>query len=344
MISSLRSKNSWINGLLINSQFLSGRKWPAVYFVGHISNDMRREKKLKKSELHLLLMTLPGVIYLVINNYLPMFGIVIAFKKINTSKGIFRSEWNGISNFKFLFRSADAWLITRNTLVYNLVFIFLNIFLGVLFAILLNELWSKTFKKLSQTILILPQIVSMVIVSYMVYAFLSSDNCFINNSILISLGKNKISWYSKARYWPFILVFIQAWKSLGYNVLLFLASVVSIDSSLYESAEIDGASRIKQIRYITIPLLKPAMITLGLLMVGRIFYSDFGLFYQVPMDSGPLYPVTQTIDTYVFRGLSNISNLGMAAAAAFYQSIVGFLVIMTCNTVVKKVDAENALF
>jgi len=305
---------------------------------------MKKKSRIKKGELALFALTIPGILYLIINNYAPMFGIVIAFKKINFKKGILGSEWNGLANFRFLFKSQDAWVITRNTILYNCAFIVLNIVLGVLFAILLNELWSGLFKKLSQTILILPQIISMVIVSYMAYAFLSSDSGFINNSILSPLGKEKVSWYSQPQYWPFILIFIQAWKSLGYNVLLFLASVVGIDPSLFESAEIDGATRFQQIKYITIPLLKPAMVTLGLLMVGKIFYSDFGLFYQVPMQSGPLFSVTQTIDTYVFRGLTNINSVGMSAAAAFYQSIVGFVVIMVCNLIVKKADPDNALF
>ncbi len=303
-----------------------------------------KKKKIKRGELALFALTIPGIVYLLINNYAPMFGIVIAFKKINFKKGILGSDWTGLSNFRFLFRSQDAWIITRNTILYNVVFIVLNIVLGVFFAILLNEIWSKFFKRLSQTILILPQIISMVIVSYMAYAFLSSDSGFINNSVLARMGREKVSWYSIPQYWPFILVFIQAWKSLGYNVLLFLASVVGIDPALYESAEIDGASRVQQIRFITLPLLKPAMTTLGLLMVGKIFYSDFGLFYQVPMQSGPLFPVTQTIDTYVFRGLTNISSVGMSAAAAFYQSIVGFVVILLCNLAVRKFDPENALF
>ena len=305
---------------------------------------MKNKKKIKRGELALFALTIPGIVYLLINNYAPMFGIVIAFKKINFKKGILGSDWTGLSNFRFLFRSQDAWIITRNTILYNVVFIVLNIVLGVFFAILLNEIWSKFFKRLSQTILILPQIISMVIVSYMAYAFLSSDSGFINNSVLARMGREKVSWYSIPQYWPFILVFIQAWKSLGYNVLLFLASVVGIDPALYESAEIDGASRVQQIRFITLPLLKPAMTTLGLLMVGKIFYSDFGLFYQVPMQSGPLFPVTQTIDTYVFRGLTNISSVGMSAAAAFYQSIVGFVVILLCNLAVRKFDPENALF
>ena len=303
-----------------------------------------KKKKLKKSEIGLLVMLLPGSIYLLVNNYAPMAGLFIAFKKINYQKGIFGSDWVGLSNFEFLFRTKDAWIMTRNTLLYNLVFIALNIVLGVTFAILLNEVRYKILKKGFQTVLLMPQIVSMVIVSYMAFAFLSSDNGFINHSILQPLGADRVSWYTKASFWPFIIVFVQAWKNLGYNTILFLASVVGIDTSLYEAAEVDGASRWKQIFYITLPLLRPAMITLGLLMVGRIFYSDFGLFYQLPMDSGPLFPVTQTIDTYVYRGLSNISNIGMSSAASFYQSFVGFAVVLVCNLIVRKVDSDSALF
>ena len=309
-----------------------------------MSEKGKKKKKLQKSDIALLVMLLPGSIYLLVNNYAPMFGMFIAFKKINYQKGIFGSDWVGLSNFEFLFRTKDAFIMTRNMLLYNLVFILLNIILGVSFAIMLNEIRSALLKKGMQTVLLMPQIVSMVIVSYMVFAFLSSDNGFINHSILEPLGKTRISWYTKAPYWPFILVFVQAWKNIGYNTLLFLASVVGIDSSLYEAAKVDGASHIKQIWYITLPLLRPAMITLGLLMVGRIFYSDFGLFYQVPMDSGPLLPVTQTIDTYVYRGLTNIANIGMSSAASFYQSFVGFAVVLTCNLVVRKIDSESALF
>ena len=309
-----------------------------------MSEKGKKKKILQKSDIALLVMLLPGSIYLLVNNYAPMFGMFIAFKKINYQKGIFGSDWVGLSNFEFLFRTKDAFIMTRNTLLYNLVFILLNIILGVSFAIMLNEIRSALLKKGMQTVLLMPQIVSMVIVSYMVFAFLSSDNGFINHSILEPLGKTRISWYTKAPYWPFILVFVQAWKNIGYNTLLFLASVVGIDSSLYEAAKVDGASHIKQIWYITLPLLRPAMITLGLLMVGRIFYSDFGLFYQVPMDSGPLLPVTQTIDTYVYRGLTNIANIGMSSAASFYQSFVGFAVVLTCNLVVRKIDSESALF
>ena len=270
-------------------------------------------------------------------------GLFIAFKNINYTKGIFGSDWNGLDNFKFLFASGDAWLITRNTILYNLAFIFLNMVVGVTLAILLNEIAFSWLKKTYQSIILLPQIISMVVVSYLVYALLSGDSGFINNTILELWGKDAVNWYSEKKFWPFILIVTQVWKMSGYNTLLYLASVVGIDTSLYEAAEIDGCSKFKQICYITLPLLKPTMITLSLLMVGRIFYSDFGLFYQVPMDSGALYDVTNTIDTYVYRGLMSIGNIGMSAAAAFYQSIVGFIVVLSANAVVRKIDRSSAL-
>lgn len=304
-------------------------------------------KKLKSrkcaSQLPLLSMMIPGCIYLLINNYVPMMGLFIAFKNINYTKGIFGSDWNGLDNFKFLFASGDAWLITRNTILYNLAFIFLNMVVGVTLAILLNEIAFSWLKKTYQSIILLPQIISMVVVSYLVYALLSGDSGFINNTILELWGKDAVNWYSEKKFWPFILIVTQVWKMSGYNTLLYLASVVGIDTSLYEAAEIDGCSKFKQICYITLPLLKPTMITLSLLMVGRIFYSDFGLFYQVPMDSGALYDVTNTIDTYVYRGLMSIGNIGMSAAAAFYQSIVGFIVVLSANAVVRKIDRSSAL-
>lgn len=305
----------------------------------------KKRKPISKSEWMLLLMLLPGLIYLLINNYGPMSGLFIAFKNINYAKGIFRSPWVGLSNFKFLFSTNDAWLITRNTLLYNTAFIILNQFFGILFAITLNEIAFPVLKKIYQTVLLMPQLVSMVVVSYMAYAFLSGDSGFINNSVLSMFHIDKINWYQESKYWPFILIFIQVWKQVGYSTLLYLASIVSIDKSLYEAAEVDGAYRIQQIFRITLPLLKSTTITLILLMIGRIFYSDFGLFYQVPMDSGALYEVTQTIDTYVYRGLlGSNSNIGMSSAASLYQSVIGFAVVMASNLLVRKIDSENALF
>ncbi len=307
-------------------------------------NENGKKRKLKESEIVLLLMLLPGVIYLIINNYLPMIGLFIAFKKINFSKGIFKSDWVGFDNFTFLFKTKDAWIITRNTILYNVLFIVLNMVLGVMFAIVLNEIRSKALKKIYQTILLLPQVVSMVIVAYMAFSFLSYESGYINNSILKPLGVTEIGWYQEPKYWPFILTFIQAWKAVGYNTVLFLASVVGVDTSLYEAAEVDGATRVQQIFKITIPLLKPTMITLGILSVGKIFYSDFGLFLQVPMSSGPLFNVTQTIDTYVYRGMTSVTNIGMSSAASFYQSFVGFLVVLGSNALVRKIDSDSALF
>ena len=289
-------------------------------------------------------MMIPGVVYLIINNYIPMTGLFIAFKNVNFAKGIFKSDWNGLANFKFLFSTGDAWIITRNTLLYNLAFIILNIVVGVSLAIMLNEIRSARLKKFYQMTILLPQIISMVVVSYLVYALLSGESGFINNTVLPLFGKDPINWYQNKEYWPPILIFVQVWKTLGYSTLLYLASVVGIDTSLYEAAEIDGASKWQQIKCITLPLLRPTMITLTLLMIGRIFYSDFGLFYQVPLDSGPLYPVTQTIDTYVYRGLRSMGNIGMSAAAAFYQSIVGFVVVLISNLIIRKVDKDSALF
>ncbi len=289
-------------------------------------------------------MLIPGTIYLLINNYLPMAGLFIAFKNVNFAKGIFKSDWAGFANFKFLFATGDALIITRNTLLYNLAFIVLNLIVGVTLAIMLNEIRNAALKKLYSTSILLPQIISMVVVSYLVYAMLSGDSGYMNNTVLKALGKSSINWYQQKKYWPFILIIVHVWKTLGYLTLLYLASVVGIDSNLYEAAEMDGATKWQQIRYITLPLLRPTMITLTLLMIGRIFYSDFGLFFQVPMDSGPLFPVTQTIDTYVYRGLRSMSNIGMSAAAAFYQSVVGFVVVLASNLIIRRIDKDSALF
>lgn len=288
-------------------------------------------------------MLIPGCLYLLINNYGPMIGLFIAFKNINYTKGIFGSDWAGLNNFKFLFATQDAWVITRNTLCYNLAFICLSVIVGVSLAIFLNEVANTQLKKTFQSILLLPQVISMVVVSYLVFAFLSSDAGFINNSILKSLGIAPVSWYNTKGPWPFILTFVHVWKKMGYDTLLYLAAIVGIDRTVYEAAEIDGASSLKKIWYITLPLLKPTIITLSLLHVGRIFYSDFGLFYQVPMNVGSLFSVTNTIDTYVYRGMISMNNIGMSAAASFYQSIVGFFLVLAANAIVRKIDRDSAL-
>lgn len=306
----------------------------------------KKEKNLKKRLIRyipLYIMALPGLLYLFINNYMPLPGLVLAFKKYNAKKGIFGSKNVGFKNFKYLFATKDAFVITRNTILYNIVFIIVNTVLAVLVAILLAEMTSK-LKKIYQIIILLPFMISMVIVSYLVFGFLSNDNGFLNNTILAALGKEPIQWYMQKQYWPFILVFVNAWKVIGYNCIIYLSTILGIDRSIYESASIDGASKWTQIGKITIPLLKPTIIMMTLLAIGRIFYSDFGLFYQVPQNQGALFSVTNTIDTYVYRGLLELGDMSMASAAGLYQSVVGFIFILTANLIVRKLDPESALF
>ena len=302
-----------------------------------------KRKALFKRCIPIYIMALPGLVYLVINNYMPMPGIILAFKKYTAKLGIYRSPWNGLNNFKYLFATKDAFVITRNTLCYNIVFIIVNLFFAVAVAIILSELTGK-LKKFYQSVILLPYLLSAVIISYLVFAFLSADNGFINNSILKSLGKEPISWYQEKKYWPFILVFVNLWKGVGYNCIIYLSTILGFDRSYYEAARIDGATKWKQITKITLPLLRPTIIMLTLMAVGRIFYSDFGLFYQVPQNSGALYSVTNTIDTYVYRGLLELGDITMSSAAGVYQSLVGFVLILTANLVVKKVDPDSALF
>ena len=299
-------------------------------------------KKMKRF-LPIYLMMIPGFLYLIINNYIPMFGIIVAFKNYNYSLGIFGSKWNGLKNFKFLFKTKDAFTITRNTLVYNAVFIILGNSLGILIAILLNEIRSKMAKKTYQTIILLPFLLSIVIVSYIVYGIFSTE-FGIANHMLTSLGKDRISWYSTPKYWPFILTFINLWKNMGYNAVLYYATLIGIDISYYEAAVVDGASRWQRIRYITIPSLVPTITIMVLMAISRIFYSDFGLFYQVPLNSGPLIDVTNTIDTYVYRGLRENNNIGMSAAAGLYQSVIGFVMVIAANALVKRMGNGNELF
>lgn len=287
---------------------------------------------------------LPGLLYLVINNFLPMFGLVIAFKDINFRKGIFGSDWCGLENFEFLFRTKDAWIITRNTILYNIAFIILGTIVAIFIAVLLSNVKRKISLKFYQTAILLPHLVSWVIVAYIVYAFLSPETGIFNKQLFPALGLEPINWYTDKTWWPLILIFMNIWKGTGYSSIIYLSSILGISDEYYEAAMLDGASKIQQITQITIPLLKPTIITMFILSVGRIFYSDFGLFYQVPMNSGPLYSVTNTIDTYVFRGLLQLGDIGMSSAAGFYQSIVGFLLVLASNAVIRKVSSENALF
>jgi putative aldouronate transport system permease protein len=298
----------------------------------------------RKTTISLFLLTVPGLLYLLVNNYLPMFGIFIAFKEIDYSKGLWGSDWVGFKNFEFLFRTSDAYIMTRNTLLYNLAFIVIGTAVSIIMALLLHELKNRMSSKMFQSAILFPNLVSMVIVSYLVYAFLNSDSGLINLSILRPLGLEEISWYAEPKYWPFILLITYLWKTAGYTTIVYFAFMAGIDKSIYEAAKIDGAGKIRQIWSITLPLLKPAVTLMVLLAIGRIFNSDFGLFYQVPLNSGALYSTTQTIDTYVYRALMQMHDIGMSSAAGFYQSVVGFVLVIAANKLVKKLDPDNALF
>ncbi|MFB9330870.1 ABC transporter permease [Paenibacillus aurantiacus] len=292
----------------------------------------------------LFLMVIPGVIYLFINNYLPMFGLIIAFKDINFSKGILASDWIGFKNFEYLFKTSDAWLITRNTILYNMAFIIINLVIAIGVAILLNEIKKKFFARFYQSVILIPYLISMVIVGYLVLALLSGENGFINKQVLPAFGLEPITWYSEPKYWPFILTVVNIWKNVGYLCVIYLAAIIGIDPEYYEAATIDGASKWQQIKSITIPLIAPVITIMTLLAIGRIFYSDFGLFYQVPLDTGALQPTTNVIDTYVYRALLNLGDIGMSSAAGLYQSVVGFLLVLVSNYVVSRRDRDNALF
>ena len=303
----------------------------------------RTIKRIRKF-LPIYLLALPGLIYLFINNYVPMAGLIVAFKQYSAKRGIWGSKWAGFENFKYLFGTEDALVITRNTLLYNIAFIIIGTIVSVTIAILLSEIRNRKASKFYQSVILLPYLVSWVIISYLVFGFLSAESGFINNTILGGLGLDPISWYNEPGYWPVIIVLVYLWQGMGYHSIVYFASVVGIDRGYYEAAEIEGATHWQKIRHITLPLIRPTIITMVMLSVGRIFYSDFGMFYQVPMNSGAVLSTTNVIDTYVYRGLLQQGNIGMSAAAGLYQSVVGFAVVLIANGLVRKVDRENAFF
>lgn len=309
----------------------------------------QKEKFLTRLRLNkeLLILSIPGGIWFLLFAYLPLFGVVIAFKKFRISGSFFtsliKSEFVGFDNFKFLFSSGDAWIIVRNTVLYNLSFIILGIVLPVIAALLLNELRNKGMAKIYQSSLFLPYFLSWVVVSYCLFAFLNPEKGYFN-TILQNFGLNEVSWYSEKKYWPFIIIFMSQWKGIGYNTVVYLASICGIDRTYYEAAVLDGASKWQQVKYITMPMLKPVITILLIMSVGGIFKADFGLFYHLPKDSGPLYPVTNVLDTYIYRALKTNGEIGMSSAAALFQSTVGFIMIMIANKIVSKIDSDNALF
>ncbi len=298
-------------------------------------------KKFRR-DVPLLFLTLPGMLYLFIFAYLPMFGIMIAFKNYKFTDGIWGSEWVGFQNFKFLFATDDAWRITFNTLYLNGIFIVTGTVASILLALLMNEVKHKFVHNFTQSAVFLPFLLSWVLVGYFVLALLSANG--LANNLLQQFGIEGVSWYYKPSYWPAILAVIAIWKNAGYVSLIYLASIMGISSEYYEAARIDGASKLQQIRYITLPLLTPVITIMVLLSIGRIFYADFGMFYNVTRDSGSLYVTTDVIDTYVYRMLRILGDMGMASAAGFYQSIVGFVLVLFSNLAVRKFNKDNALF
>jgi putative aldouronate transport system permease protein len=308
-----------------------------------VAKDRRRWKAIIRHKALYMLM-IPGILYLMLNNYIPMFGVIIAFKNYNYAKGILGSAWVGFDNFKYLFATSDALQITRNTLVYNAVFIIVNLFLSVSMALLLNEVKQNFAKRFYQSAVLLPFFLSAVIMAYLVYALLNPASGVVNMAILKPLGIEPISWYLEPKYWPFILVIANAWKYVGYGSIIYISAIAGLDPEYYEAATIDGAKKWQQIRYITLPLLIPVITIMTILSIGRIFYSDFGLFYQLPMQSGTLLPVTNVIDTYVYTSLTTLGDIGMSSASGLYQSVVGFILVLCSNLVVRKISPENALF
>lgn len=305
---------------------------------GRIETELRHFRK--HSELFLI--SLPAIVAFFFVAYLPMFGLVIAFKNYSYDKGIFGSPWAGLENFKFFFTSQDALRVTRNTLLLNGSFILLGTAVALVLAVMLSEV-SRRAVKIYQTVLFVPYFLSWVVVGYLSYGFLNRD-LGVMNSILRVLGAAPVDWYSERAYWPAILIITYLWKNAGYLAIIFYTGILGVDATLYEAASIDGASRPAQTWYVTLPSIKALIIMMLILSVGKIFYSDFGLFYFIPRDIGTLYPTTDVIDTYVYRSLRVLGDLGMASAAGFYQSIVGFVLVLGSNLIVRKTSPENALF
>lgn len=307
--------------------------------MAHASRFFRNLAKFRA----LYLMMLPATAILIFNNYIPMFGVIVAFKDYAYAKGIFGSPWNGLENFQYLFSTGEAMNATKNTILYNLFFIVSGTLIPITLAIALNEVLNRRLAKIYQSSLLFPHFLSYVVVSYLVYAFFGGSG-YVNTNILHPLGIDPLSWYSTPKAWIFILPIVHLWKGIGYSMVVYLASLVSIDHEYYEAAIIDGATKWQQIKSITIPLMLPVITILFILDVGKIFNADFGLFYQIPLNSGPLQSTTNVIDTFVYRSFLQNGNVGMSAAAGFYQSVIGLILVLTTNAIVRKINSENALF
>lgn len=306
---------------------------------------VKKRKSLKRTTtIQLFILAMPAIVVIFIFAYIPMAGVIIAFKDVNYALGIFKSPWLGFNNFKFFFTSSDAWEVVRNTLGYNIANISIGTFIAVVFALMLNEVVSRKWTKIYQTVFFFPYFFSWVVVTYMAYSFMSGDPAGILVLLLKHIGIDITDFYVNASYWPFFIVFLSIWKGLGYTAIIFYAAILGLPSDCFEAAKIDGATRMQIIRYITVPLITPVISIMVLLSVGKIFYSDFGLYFFVPREIGQLIPATQTIDTYVYRMLRQSTDIGMAAASGLFQSVMSFAVVLVSNMIVKKINPENSIF
>lgn len=288
-------------------------------------------------------MLIPAAIFFIINNYIPMIGIYYAFTRFNFQGGLFGSPFVGMENFTFLYKSGKLFSLTVNTLGYNVAFILLGNILQIFFAIILSQIGSAIFKKISQSLMFLPYFVSYVILNAIVYNVFNYDIGFLNN-FLNTIGSQPIDAYNTPGIWPGLMVVFYVWKNLGYGMVIYLATITGISREYYEAAEIDGADTLQQIRYITLPCLKPTFIILLLYSLGHIMRGQFELFYQVVGNNGVLFDVTDILDTYVYRTLKQNFDIGMSTAAGLYQSLFGFIIVMTTNWLIKRRDPSYALF
>lgn len=314
--------------------------------------DLRASGRFSKAKktLMLLSMVAPGALWLLLLRYLPMGGIILAFKNYKIYpkdptflNNLIHSKWVGLDNFKFLFTTGDSWVMIRNTLAYNIVFIILGVIIPVAFAVMMSELSKKFVAKTYQTLMFFPYFLSWVVVSYFLNAFIDAQYGLIPMA-QCAAGETAVSWYTTPGPWPYIIVFANLWKNVGYSTVLYLAAITGIDQTQYEAAAIDGASKWQQILHVTLPNLRTMIAILFILNVGKIFNADFGLFWNVPMQNGALFSVTQVIDTYIYRVLMNTGNIGQSTAAGLLQNIVGFICIIGANAVVKKIDSDSTLF
>lgn len=299
-------------------------------------------KEMAKNR-YIYLLGLPGFVFLIIFSYIPMFGHLIAFENFNYQGGIFRSKFVGFSNFTFFFMGNDWIKVTLNTLFLNALFIGGGLLISVTLAIFLNEIKWIVFRRVAQSFIFMPFFVSWVVVGMMVFALLNTTSGLVNRQ-LVQWGMESVSWFSKPALWPFLLTVIAIWKSAGYSSVIYLAAITGISPDYYESAEIDGASRLQKMRYITLPQLMPYIIVLTLLAIGKIFYGDFGMIYGIVGDNSVLFPTTDVIDTYAYRALRTLGNFSMSSTVALYQSTLGFAAILIANWFVKRVDRDSSLF